>query len=193
MAAAGTAVALTGAAIGLLGSDHGSTTPTATAATAASCAVDYSVRSASGGRASTAVTIANTGAAPLTGWQLEFRLPGEQRLVKGWNNGWQQNGGTVAVRGAALPPGGRVATGFDATYRSVTGLPAEFLLNGVACRSALSVTGPSATPSPTPPTVRQPPAPAHVKAVKKAGKDKNKDKGKGKGKDSAKGGGKGKG
>jgi eukaryotic-like serine/threonine-protein kinase len=103
------------------------------------CAVDYTVRSAVGGRSSTAVTIRNTGDVAVDAWRLTFALPGRQSLIRGWNNRWQQTGVDVQARGGALPAGGSVATGFEAQYRDAAALPAQFLLNGTACQSALSI------------------------------------------------------
>ena len=103
------------------------------------CAVDYTVRSAVGGRSSNAVTIRNTGDVAVDTWRLTFALPGRQSLVRGWNNRWQQTGVDVQARGGALPPGGSVATGFEAQYRDAAVLPAQFLLNGTLCQSALSI------------------------------------------------------
>jgi serine/threonine-protein kinase len=96
------------------------------------CTVSYALRSAVDGRSSTAVTIRNTGSAPVAAWRLSFMLPDQQRLVRGWTDRWQQSGHSVVALGGALPAGGVVATGFDAAYGCVTSLPAAFALNGTA-------------------------------------------------------------
>ena len=156
------------------------------------CTVTYALRSAVDGRSSTAVTIRNTGSAPVTAWRLSFTLPDEQRLVRGWTDRWQQSGHSVQALGGALPAGGAVATGFDAAYRGVTSLPGAFALNGTACGSVLSVQGQSTpkTSAPAPSTRKAGrAAQAAPAAVPKAGehkpkaKDKGKDEGKGKAKD----------
>jgi hypothetical protein len=171
--------------------------------------VRYAVRHAAGDRSSTAVTIVNTGAAPVDGWQLTFAVPVDQQLLRGWAGVWTQDGRLIRARGADLPVGGSVATGFDATYRDVTALPAGFELNGTACRSVLTVAappGPSVQPAGATrrPTGRSTPAGGGPSAAttddsgrrrsggattrSKAGKDKpSKSKGKGKGKGKKKG------
>jgi serine/threonine-protein kinase len=151
----------------------------------AACSVQYALRSAVNGRSSNAVTIRNTGSAPVAAWRLSFTLPDEQRLLHGWTGRWQQSGRSVQALGGALPAGGIVTTGFDAAYRGVTALPAAFMLNGTACASVLAVRGQSTPKAPAvtrsvPKPVKAAPAPA-----KAGGKAEGKGKGKGKGKDEA--------
>jgi hypothetical protein len=141
-----------------------------------------------GGRTSTAVTIRNTGSVPVDAWQLSFTLPDRQRLVRGWSGHWRQAGMSVLARGGSLPAGGSVATGFDAAYRDVTSLPAEFLLNGTRCQSVLSVRGQNTPAPPVRAATRS--APKATTAAQPAttdkgadNKGKGNDKGKGKGKD----------
>ena len=125
------------------------------AAPAMGCTVRYATRHGVGDRASTAVTIVNTGPVPVSGWQLTFAVPAEQRLLRGWAGVWTQDGRLMRARGDDLPAGGSVATGFDATYRGVNALPAGFQLNGSACRSVLTVADrpePSAVPADKPRT-----------------------------------------
>ena len=123
----------------------------------AACTVQYALRSAVNGRSSSAVTIRNTGSAPVDAWRLSFTLPDQQRLLRGWSGQWEQSGLSVHALGGALPPGGSVTTGFDAAYRNVTSLPAGFALNGTACASVMSVLGQQT------PTTRF--FPKHAKAV----------------------------
>jgi hypothetical protein len=152
----------------------------------AACTVDYAIHSALDGRSSTAVTIRNTGQVPVDAWQLRFTLPARQTVVRGWTGGWRQTGSEVLARGGALPAGGSVSTGFDASYRDATALPAAFVLNGTTCTPVLSVFGQS-----TPPTTAGTTAPAQAAAPTRtdnsgpgsvnSGTDKGKDKsGKGK-------------
>ena len=126
------------------------------------CAVDYALRSAAGGRLKAAVTIRNTGEAPVDAWQLRFTLPG-QEVVRGWSGDWWQTGGEVRAAGGALSAGGSVETGFDAVYRDSTAVPTNFELNGVTCRPALSMaTAEPVLPAPaggkpsTPPVAAKP-------------------------------------
>ncbi len=112
------------------------------------CTVGYAIRSAAGGRISTAVTIANTGSGTVDGWHLTFDLPDGQKLVRGWNGGgWAQEGQALNVRGTGLAAGGRVSTGFDASYRDATTLPAQFRLNGTVCSAEMSVAGATVPPT----------------------------------------------
>ena len=136
------------------------------------CTVGYAIRNAAGGRLSTAVTISNTGAAAADAWELAFSLPDGQKLVRGWGPGWVQDDHTMRVRGSALPPGGRVSTGFDASYADSTTLPAKFTLNGTVCQAQLSVAGRTVAPSTSPgrsPAAKAPAAPpANAKLPKPA-------------------------
>jgi eukaryotic-like serine/threonine-protein kinase len=150
------------------------------------CTVDYAVRSAMGGRTSTAVTIRNTGSVPVDAWQLSFTLPDRQRLVRGWSGQWRQAGMSVLARGGVLPAGGSVATGFDAAYRDVTSLPAEFLLNGTRCQTVLSVRGQNTPAPPVRAATRSAPkatTAAEPAGTAKANHNDGRGKGKGKGKD----------
>ena len=135
-----------------------------------------------------AVTIRNTGSVPVDAWRLSFTLPGQQRLVRGWSGQWRQAGMSVVALGGALPAGGSVATGFDAAYRDVTSLPAEFLLNGTPCGSVLSIEGQNTPASAVGGAARATPEAAAPTAAAQADDNKGKEsgnsgKGKGKGKD----------
>ena len=125
--------------------------PTEAAASPANleCEVGYVVRDAVGGRFSTAVTIANTGPDAAEDWHLTFVLPGGQKLVRGWSGGWAQDGESLSVRGTDLASGGVVRTGFDATYRGATTLPAQFRLNGTVCAAEMSMAGRTEAPTAT--------------------------------------------
>jgi serine/threonine-protein kinase len=163
------------------------TTPTAMAApepVRVACTVQYALRSAVNGRSSNAVTIRNTGSAPVAAWRLSFTLPDQQRLLRGWTGRWQQSGRSVQALGGALPAGGSIATGFDAAYRGVTALPAAFVLNGTTCASVLSVRGQS-TPTASAPTrsAAKPARPAKAAPAPAKAGGKAEGKGKGKGKD----------
>jgi hypothetical protein len=148
------------------------------------------LRSAVDGRSSNAVTIRNTGSAPVPAWRLSFTLGDQQRLLRGWTGRWQQSGSSVLAVGGALAPGASVTTGFDAAYKGVTALPAAFMLNGTACASTLSVRGRNTPPTPAPARTTQRTANAGSAVVAKGGKGKGE--GKGEGKDKGEGKGKGK-
>jgi serine/threonine-protein kinase len=147
------------------------------------CTVSYALRSAVNGRSSNAVTIRNTGSAPVPAWRLSFTLPDQQRLLRGWTGRWEQSGRSVLAVGGALAPGTSVTTGFDAAYRGVTALPAAFVLNGTTCASVLSVRGQSTPKAPVPARSVPKPAKAAPAPAKADGRGKGKGKDKGEGKD----------
>jgi eukaryotic-like serine/threonine-protein kinase len=163
------------------------------------CTVRYAVQDVSDGHTSTALTLVNDGTAAVDQWRLDFRLATGQQLIRGSNATWHQNGLDVRAAGTGLTPGHPVTTTFEASYRDATTLPDGFTLNGVACRSDLSLVG-RTTPPTTPATqaartVRvdppAPPAPAGAAADDKPGKGpKGDDQGPGNG--NGKGGGPGK-
>jgi hypothetical protein len=124
------------------------------------CTVRYAVQDVSDGRTSTALTLVNDGPAAVARWRLAFRLPTGQRLIHGSNASWHQSGPDVRADGTALAPGRPLKTTFEASYDEATTLPDGFTLNGVACRSDLSLRGRT-----TPPTTRPAPPAAPRKAV----------------------------
>jgi hypothetical protein len=160
--------------------------PTVTAAPIR-CTVRYAVQDVTGGRTSTALTLVNDGTAAVDRWRLAFRLPTGQRLIHGSNATWHQSGADVRADGKALSPGRPVTTTFEASYEGATTLPDGFTLNGVACRSDLSLRGHTTSPTTTAASTRAvAPAPPKPGADDKPGKGPGPDKGdhgKGKGKD----------
>jgi eukaryotic-like serine/threonine-protein kinase len=160
--------------------------PSATAAPIR-CTVRYAVQDVSGGRASTAVTVVNDGSAAVGRWRLAFRLPTGQHLIHGSNAIWHQSGADVRADGTALAPGHPLETTFEASYSDATTLPDTFTLNGVACRSDLSLRGRTTPPAPVTVATRAAPPkpviedkPGEGPGNDNKGKDKDKDKGKGK-------------
>ena len=151
--------------------------PAAAAADPIRCSVEYAVQDVADGRTSTALTLVNEGAAAVGRWHLDFRLPTGQQLIRGSNAHWQQNGADVSADGTGLSPGRPLTTTFEASYRDSTTLPGSFTLNGVACRSDLSLRGRT-----TPPATTAVTAPKPVAGDDKPGKgpkDDNGDHGKG--------------
>jgi hypothetical protein len=123
-------------------------TPAAAAATPMTCEVASTTTMVGPGRSTTRVAVTNTARRPAGPWTLTFRLPGGQRLVRGADRSWRQNGETVQAKGRALGAGATASTWFDARFDDVALLPRGFALNDVACRSELFVQGPSAVPTP---------------------------------------------
>ncbi len=111
--------------------------PTATGTAAAGCAVKY-VLSDWGSSFNADVTVRNTGATAVTGWQLVFSFPGNQTINSVWNARATQSGKQVTATNeawtAAIPAGGSVNFGLNAASVSGTnGVPSQFALNGKVC------------------------------------------------------------
>jgi Cellulose binding domain/Fibronectin type III domain len=87
-----------------------------------------------------AVTITNTGTAPIDGWTLAFTWPtGWQQVSSGWSGTWVQTGTAVTVTSttdnATLAAGGATGAGFVGSYSGPNILPTAFTLNGTVCSS----------------------------------------------------------
>lgn len=106
------------------------------AASAAGCAVAYSVNDWGGGFTGT-VTVTNTGTSAVNGWTLGFAWPGAQQITNGWNATWTQTGTQVTAANPswspALQPGTATTLGFNATYTGGNSPPTAFTLNGSGC------------------------------------------------------------
>jgi acetylxylan esterase len=106
---------------------------------AAGCRVTDTVSAWNTGLTS-AITIANTGSAPIGGWSLAFTLPAGQTITSGWNATYAPSGGAVTATNVgyngSIAPGASAGIGFQATHTGDTGRPATFTLNGVACAVA---------------------------------------------------------
>jgi hypothetical protein len=109
------------------------------------CTVRYAIRNALNGRFSAAVTVLNTGTVAAGKWRLTFALPAGQELVSG--TGWQQDGQSIRFAGTDLSVGSSASTGFDATYRDIAAMPAQFRVNDTVCATELSVAGQTAGPT----------------------------------------------
>ena len=122
----------------------------ADAATAAACAVSYTVPSQWGSGFTGEVKIKNTGGTNVDGWKLGFTFPSGQKLAGGWNGSWAQNGAAVTVTDAGwnktIAPGGQVAVGFNGTWSGGNAVPAAFTVNGVTCGGGAAATSAAATP-----------------------------------------------
>ncbi|WP_275410898.1 serine/threonine-protein kinase [Paractinoplanes rishiriensis] len=155
--------------------DRAERTP-ATAALGApiSCSVRYHLRDVSAGRTSATLTLVNDGAVPLDRWRLSFRLPGDQKLLRGSNATWHQDGDVVRADGTKLVPGKALTTTIEASYGEATALPDEFTLNAVACRSDLSFQGRTAEGTAEPVAKVKPADPPAKKAKPAAVKPKPK-------------------
>ncbi|NNJ63861.1 MAG: cellulose-binding protein [Dactylosporangium sp.] len=83
------------------------------------------------------LTITNTGTSAIDGWSLQFTLGSGQTIVSGWNATYSPTSGQVTATNvsynAAIPAGGSVAIGFQASHSGDSAAPSGFVLNGVAC------------------------------------------------------------
>ncbi len=88
----------------------------------------------------TALTVTNTGSAPIGGWSLDFTLPAGQSIVSGWNATYSPASGRVTARDAgynsAIAPGASVSLGFQATHTGANATPTAYTLNGSSCTAA---------------------------------------------------------
>ncbi|WP_238412572.1 extracellular catalytic domain type 1 short-chain-length polyhydroxyalkanoate depolymerase [Saccharothrix deserti] len=118
-----------------------STTTTTTTTTTGTpptggCKVTYTVNAWSTGLTAS-ITVTNSGANAINGWQLAFTLPGGQTITSGWNATYSPTSGAVTARNASyngtINPGGSTGIGFQATHGGNTDKPTSFTLNGDAC------------------------------------------------------------
>src|SRR5690606_3100026 len=102
---------------------------------AAGCRVDYTVNQWNTGFTGN-VTVTNFGG-PVDGWTLRWTFPAGERLSQGWNAEFSSSGADVTAANtawnAAIPTGGTVSFGFNATHTGTVGVPQNFSLNGVSC------------------------------------------------------------
>ncbi|WP_443076803.1 glycoside hydrolase family 9 protein [Streptomyces sp. TRM 70361] len=102
----------------------------------ASCEVEYASNRWSGGFSST-VTVRNTGAATLSGWELAWAFPDDQKITQAWSAEVTQTGRDVVAKPAqwntSIPMGTTVSFGFNGTAGGQAADPASFSLNGQKC------------------------------------------------------------
>lgn len=112
------------------------------------------------------VTVGNAGAAPVTGWRVEFDLPAGAAVTSAWR-ATASHSGTHWVfvnvdYDATVPAGGTVDFGFNASLTGAYADPTGCLVNGDPCGGGGGPTGspsPTATPTATPPTSPPPTSP----------------------------------
>lgn len=114
--------------------------PTASSTPARPCEVDYRL-SDWGATFNADVTIHNTGATTVDGWELSFTFPGDQSITQIWNGTRVQDGRDVTVTppsgyNTSIASGTSVNFGFSGSSEgSPNGVPTSFTLNGTACSS----------------------------------------------------------
>jgi spore coat protein H len=104
-----------------------------------SYSIAYEIQNDWGGGATVNVTVKNNSAAPVNGWKLVWKFPGNQQITNLWNGTVTQNGTEVTVtnanyNGSIGANGGSVSFGFNLSYSGSNAKPAGFTLNGVACQ-----------------------------------------------------------
>jgi endo-1,4-beta-xylanase len=114
------------------------TPPTTTPAPGgAPCRVGYTVNNQWNTGFTTAVTITNTGTAPISGWRLVWTFTGGQTVANGWNGAFTQNATQVSVTNAdwnrVIAPGARADLGFNGNHTGTNPAPSAFTVNGTAC------------------------------------------------------------
>ena len=95
----------------------------------AACSASYSVTSSWPGGFQGQVVVKDTGGAALSGWNLGWTFPGNQKISSLWNGSLTQSGAAVTVANASydgsIPAGGSVTVGFTATYSGSNTAPAS--------------------------------------------------------------------
>lgn len=100
------------------------------------CRVGYTIVNAWPTGFQVALSIQNTGTAPLSGWTLTWTFPGSQRISSLWNGAATQSGASVTVtnlsHNATIAPGTSYNdVGFTAD--GPAGTPPSFSINGTPC------------------------------------------------------------
>ncbi|MET8067180.1 cellulose binding domain-containing protein, partial [Micromonospora sp. NPDC005313] len=112
------------------------TVPT-TSTPPSTCRVTYRNQSEWPGGFVAAVTVQNTGTAPVDGWILTFGFPGDQQVTTAWNATVAQTGATVTARNADwnrhIAPNGSATFGFQGRWSASDAPPTVFSLNGAPC------------------------------------------------------------
>ncbi|MFI5843040.1 serine/threonine-protein kinase [Catenuloplanes sp. NPDC051500] len=119
------------------------------------CRVTYTTQISSGGEAVTMVTVANTGSGAVGAWTLSFRLPAEQKFLRGSDATWRQDGDLIEATGPDLAAGTATSASFDTSFDTAVALPQSFTVNDVSCSAEMSVQAP---PTSAPPQDTQAPA-----------------------------------
>jgi len=122
----------------------------ATSGTAPSCEVTDQINQWAGGFTST-VTITNNGPA-VTSWTVRWTFGGSQHVTSAWSAEVTQTGTAVTATNepynGAVPTGGTVSFGFQATYTGANDAPVDFAVNGQPCNGGTTPTTTTTTTTP---------------------------------------------
>ena len=105
---------------------------------ASTCHVAYTKQSEWQGGFVAAISITNTGTAPISSWQLTFTFCGDQQISNSWNAQYSQTGEAVKLSGTpsngSIAPGATISgIGFLGTWRTSDAPPASFAVNALPC------------------------------------------------------------
>ncbi|PBC70363.1 alpha-L-arabinofuranosidase [Streptomyces sp. TLI_235] len=104
--------------------------------TSAPCRVVYNKNEWPGGMVGT-VTVVNNSLGQVNGWSLGFTFPGDNAITNTWSASVSQSGTSVNAANvwydAAVPQGGSVQWGFNATWSRSDANPSAFWFNGASC------------------------------------------------------------
>jgi hypothetical protein len=100
--------------------------------------VAYSVTSQWNVGFGTALTIQNTGTAPINGWNLTWTWPGNQQITQAWDANYTQTGANATLTNlsydATIAAGATISgIGFNGSYSGTNTAPAAFSVNGTLC------------------------------------------------------------
>lgn len=101
------------------------------------CHIGYTINNNWGAGFQVALSIQNTGTAPINGWVLTWTFPGSQTIASLWNGAATQSGTGVTVNamsynGTIAPGGSYNDVGFTANGAAAT--PTNFAINGTPCQ-----------------------------------------------------------
>jgi endoglucanase len=121
-----------------LSGSGGGTTTTPPPPPPVSCSVSYSVTSSWSGGFQAAVTVKDTGTAPIANWTLAWTFGGDQKISNMWGATATQTGEQVSAAAAAyqatITAGGTASVGFTATFATANPNPTAFTVNGTTCQ-----------------------------------------------------------
>ncbi|WP_310773860.1 cellulose binding domain-containing protein [Mycobacterium sp. Z3061] len=94
-------------------------------------------------------TITNTGTAPMSNWQLQFNLPGNESITNLWNGQVSQSGTQYTVTpesyNGTIAPGSSVTVGFQGAHSGNYSAPTNLLVNGHPVGDTGAGSGPGST------------------------------------------------
>jgi cellulase/cellobiase CelA1 len=83
------------------------------------------------------ITVTNTGALAIDGWEMTFAYTAGQKMTNGWNAIVTQEGDTIRAEAAGgntrIDPNASLTFGLQGTWSGRNPMPSAFVLNGVRC------------------------------------------------------------